>query len=283
MQSGPSSFGTVATAYGSKATDSYYQLTGQATNTVVNDITVKGDLTVDGVTDLSGAVSMGSSLDVSGNVLIGGGLEVNESVTINGASGLYVSVGPISVEDVLVVYNRTQGLPPQLVSPAATVSGNVLIDASGSLSVPTGSVNALSMTATDVSSSSVSLTSLKALNRVGTPGAPVVGGVGPFPVAGQLGYAGALQLTTAEGGDPFLGTFYLPAGCSADSIIILSLITFLPFPPNPALPDSAAPTSWSPPSIIITVGGPNGFGAVIAMDQENAVLEYAVFKYFVVV
>jgi hypothetical protein len=273
MQSGPSSFGTVATAYGSKATDSYYQLSGPATNIVANDITVRGNLTVDGDTDLSGAVVMRTSAEVLGPLNVFGFVAVTNDLT---ASNL-VSVSNTQIGGTLRIFNNAGS------SPAARISGNVLIDASGSLSVPTGSVDALSMTATDVSANSVSLTSLTALNRVGTPGAPVVGGVGPFPVAGQLGYAGALQLSTAEGGDPFLGTFYLPAGCSADSMIILSLITFLPFPPNPALPDSAAPTSWSPPSIIITVGGPNGFGAVIAMDQENAVLEYAVFKYFVVV
>lgn len=270
MQSGPSSFGTVATAYGSKATDSYYQLTAQS-----SDLTVKGDLTVDGATDLSGAVVMRTSAEVLGPLNVFGFIAATNAVT---AFNL-VSESNTQIGGTLRIFNNAGS------SPAARISGNVLIDASGSLSVPTGSVDALTMNVTQtLTAGSVSLTSFNALNRVGTSSVPVDGGIGPPPYGplAQLGYAGALSLFVPSGGEPFTGIFYLPAGCSTESMIVLSLLTFLPLPPNPAFGPSFQPTSWSPPSIIMTPGGPTGVQAVIAMDQEAGQNEYAVFKYFVV-
>jgi len=70
MASGSASFSTSATNYGRLAVDSYYALSGQDVHN--GPFTITGDLTVDGTSDLKGAVTCESTLQVP-TLLLGSG------------------------------------------------------------------------------------------------------------------------------------------------------------------------------------------------------------------
>ena len=199
MQSGLTSYGTVATVYGSKATDSYYQLTGKTSNAVVNDLEVKGNLKVDGLTDLSGVVTMESDAQIAGILLVGGAISAEGTIFAIKATGNALVVGEGG--DLVV-----QG--------GGSIQSSGLTH-TGSLSVDTDA------TITGLTTTNGFRTTYFGMdNRVGTADAPVAFAVSaPY---NQLGTSGVLQIFAPSGAAYIGGNYLMPVGTTPASQIFLT-------------------------------------------------------------
>jgi len=97
MSSGTAAYATSATVYGRNPTDSYYQpSTGSGPSPIGPDLTLTGNLTVDGTSTLTGAVTAGNTLAVTGAVTAGSTLAVTGNATVGGnmiVTGAVVAAG----------------------------------------------------------------------------------------------------------------------------------------------------------------------------------------------
>ena len=199
MQSGLTSYGTVATSYGSLPTDSFYQLNGSTGSTVIKNLEITGNLKVDGLTDLSGVVTMGSDAQITGILLVGGEISADGTIFANKATGNALVVG--AGGDLVV-----QG--------GGSIQSSGLTH-TGSLSVDTDA------TITGLTTTNGFRTTYFGMdNRVGTAADPVAFAVSaPY---NQLGTSGVLQIFAPNGSAYIGGNYLMPVGTTPASQIFLT-------------------------------------------------------------
>jgi hypothetical protein len=252
--SGPAtySFGADAVRYGSDLSgqnSAYFLQQSGGTAVVPADLQVKGDLQVDGTSDLTGALTVGTSSLASPTLLNGtlavqgasnftGGAQVGSGLTVGG--GLSVVSGNLSV-------------------PGSVITGNVNVTGSG-----------------DVGTSSLSARTSVIVGSTALPGGQIIGYNGSsatvpvnFPFGAAMG-AAISQYPITSGGDTGRPYYFISIGKLRIAWGSSVGAGGCQFPFNATLPFNFATSTFSYASLNSGVGQQKRYICNVAGDTPNS-------------